>query len=1331
MKGHTPFFLFLAFLCGIVNSQVVINEVTSRGSLVDATGEEIDWIEIYNTGFSAVNLQDYGLSDDALTPLKWQFPNYILDPSTHMLVLANGVNSYATTNHWETAVVSNDTWKYFIGTSEPASNWETPAFDDGSWLSGTGGIGFGDGDDGTTIGSAISVYTRREFIIDDVDVIEGAKLHADYDDAFVAYLNGVEIARSGNIIGTPPAYNTTANSDHEAGMYAGYLPEEWNIDAAIINSLIVEGDNYLCIQTHNVTAGSSDISGNFWLSFGINTADTYFYAVPAWFVAPYEFNQTNFKLSNTGETLYLSDPSGAIIDSKYTGDIAYGQSVIRKPDGVASWCITTDITPGYTNNFSNCYAGYEPDPVFSVGSGFYPDATLLYLSVASPTAVIRYTTDGSAVTESSPLYTGAILLSANTIIAAKCFSTGGLLPSKLIRNTYFIDEDDYTLPIVSISIDPGSLFDFDTGIYELGCCYDVNYPYIGANFWQPWERYAHIEYFTETGIPQWNKDMSLEIHGGWSRAEAQKGFRVDFNNKYDGDLDYPLWGAKPDMGPINNFNLRSGGQHVWTYKFQDAFLAKVMKETHIDYEEWQPCFVFINGEAWGLYEIREKADEHFAESNYGVDNNKVDFFNAWSVLNGSDTGFVNMYGSLMSLDPTSTAYFNKFNQYVDYENYMDYYIGEIYYQNVDFGGYYWGANNMKLWREQNGGKFRFIMYDMDGAMGYFGEVPGTNYINLTRNPSYPNTFSQLFDRTLNNIPLRNYFVNRFADLINTIYLQDNMEEIIYSMRDSIVTEIPHQLSAWGAPTVATMDAYIETTLDYNYTRRNTARAHINSSFGLGGQRTVTLAVEPAGAGYIKLNTIIPTDLPWSGTYFDGVPVTMTAIANPGYTFNNWSSNDLIPGGSTDISISINMEESETFTANFTGTPETPAIIITEINYNSNNDFDAGDWIEIYNNSDNAIDISEWTIRDASDAYKYIIPYGTVLSVAERLIIAQKPELFAAIYPSVSNVVGGFNFEFDNSGDNIRIVDIAGNTITSVQYSDAPAWPVGADGTGRTLELVSFGAVPNNPISWFDGCLLGSPGFAYTPCNDAVLFDEINYNSSAAFDAGDWVEILNATTGSIDLSGWRFVDADDEAIFVFEDGLILEANERLVIANDITKFNTIHPTVTNYIGPFTFGLNSDGDELRLFNAESVLQFTMIYNNDAPWPVTPDGGSYTLELLDANGKMNNADNWFAGCQLGSPAEEFNPDCLVDIDNLVEGDFAIYPNPAHTYFIISTGDYAQLETVVQIIDASGKIIQEQSVIASDQIIVNTTQLSAGIYWVKISNATLQASKALVIEN
>jgi hypothetical protein len=1093
--------------------------------------------------------------------------------------------------------------------------------------------------------------------------------------------------------------------------------------------LIVSGDNYLCIQTHNVTAGSSDLSSNFWLSFGINTPGVFFDPIPAWFIAPVEFNQTNFKLSNTGETLYLSDADGNLIDSKYTGDIAFGQSAIRQPNGSASWCITTDITPTYTNNFASCYSGYEAEPVFSVESGFYPGATIIYISSPSPTATIRYTIDGSAVTEASPVYTGGVLLTENTVLSAKCFSTTGLLPSKLTKNSYFISEDDYTLPIISISIDPGSLFDYDTGIYELGCCYSPDYPYPGANFWQPWERYAHIEYFTPEGTPEWEKDMSLEIHGGWSRAEAQKGFRVDFSSKYDGSLDYPLWGAKPDMGPINNFNLRSGGQHVWTYKFQDAFLAKVMKETHIDFEEWQPCMVFINGDPWGMYEIREKADEHFAESNYGVDNNKVDFFNAWSVLNGSDTGFYNLYGNLMLLDPTTESYYNKFAQYMDVENYFDYYIGQIYYQNVDFGGYYWGVNNMKFWREQNGGKFRFIMYDMDGAMGYFGSIPSDNYINLTRNPNYPSVYSQIFDRTLNNIEYRNYFVNRFADLINTIYLQENMEDIIYEMRDSIIAEIPHQVERWGAPTVATVDYYIDFTLDYNLSRRAAARSHINTSFGLSGQKNITLEVSPPGAGYIKINTITPTELPWSGIYYNGVPVTITAIANPGYSFNNWESNDLIPGGSLEQSLTINLTDPETFTANFSGTPITPDIIVTELNYNSNNDFDAGDWVEIYNNGADDLDISSWEIGDNSNVYAYVFPLGTVLESGERLIVAQKPSDFSTIYPAVTNVVGGFAYDFSNGGDDIRITDIAGNIIYKMTYSDNDAWPKGADGTGRTLELISFAAPENNPESWFDGCLLGSPGTAYVPCNDAVVFGEINYNSNTFSDAGDWVELFNNTATTLDLSGWRFVDDVDSSVFVFNDGTILTAGDRLVVVADEVKFNTVYPLISEYTGAFNFGLNSDGEELRLFDNTGVLQFTMIYNNDIPWPLTADGGGYTLELLDANGKMNEGENWFEGCFLGSPGAAYDPACKVDIENINLGEITIYPNPATTYFVIEFDRFIPNVTI-QIIDAAGKVIENKNVVADNTVTISTKEFTAGVYFVRITSDEFETTKVLIVE-
>jgi len=1307
--------LFIVF-SSVLKSQVVINEIASRGTITDVSGEQSDWIELYNAGATPVNLWNYGLSDDVLNPLKWKFPALTINPDSYVLVLANGKNIITNINHWETAVNNDDVWRYFVGTSEPPSDWETPGFNDISWLIGDGGIGYGDGDDNTVIGTTPSVYMRQSFNVTDLTVLENAKFHADYDDAFIAYLNGVEIARSTNIFGTPPAYNTLATLDHEAAMYAGYDPELWEISAAIINSLLIEGTNFLCVQVHNAAFASSDLSSNFWLSFGINNEVEYFEDVPAWFPGSMEYNQTNFKISNTGETIYLSDVTGIILDSKYTGDLALSQSIARIPDA-GSWCITTGISPFISNNTAFCYGGYEPDPVFSINSGFYTGIQIVSISSVSPTSIIHYTTDGSEVTEISPIYTDAIIIDENTVISAKCFSSGILLPGKMIKQTYFINEDEYTLPILSISIDPGSLFDFDTGIYELGCCYDGAYPYYGANFWEPWERFAHIEYFTEDGIPQWNKDMALEIHGGWSRAEAQKGFRVDFKNEYDGELDYPLFGAKPELNSINNFNLRNGGQHVWTYKFQDAVLAKVMKETHIDYEEWQPCMLFINGEPWGLYEIREKADEHFVESNYGIDNNTVDFLNAWGALNGSDTGFINLYYQLMALDPVTDDFYNKFETNVDVKNYMDYYIGEIYYQNVDFGGYYWGVNNTKLWREQNGGKWRFLMYDMDGAMGYFGSVPSDNYIELTRNPYYPNVFSQIFDKVVDNTELRNYFVNRFADLINTIYKSENFDSIMYEMRDSIASEIPHQVEVWGEPTIGTMDYYLDYVIDYNVTRRNTARTHTNTSFDLDGQRTITLSVEPEGAGYIKINTIIPGVSPWTGIYFDGVPVTISAIANPGYTFSNWEANALIPLGSTEATLTINLDESEPFVAIFNGTETIPEIIVSEINYNSNNSIDAGDWVEIYNNSAIPIDLSDWNLKDRSDAYIFNIPFDTQLDPNDYLVIAENIEKFNSIYPGVTNVMGGFYFNFDNNGDDIKLFDLGNNLIFNVAYSDSLSWPKGADGTGRTLELITPGADPNNPSNWFDGCLRGSPGTYYTACENDIVFGEINYRSATVTDAGDWVELWNTTAIDIDISGWKFVDDEDTLLYTFLPGTILNAGERYVVANDLTKFDARHPIITNVTGPFLFGLNGSGEELRLIDNAGVIQFTIMYDDILPWPLEADGLGKTLELLDATGKMNEPENWFAGCPEGSPTTEFDADCTVSInENKTTFFVSVFPNPANESVFINIETIANNNITLIYSDNSGKILQKREFNASEIIEIKRNNLASGIYWIKI---------------
>src|SRR3989304_5604250 len=136
-------------------------------------------------------------------------------------------------DHYETVVFDNDTWKYFIGNSEPDSGWRRLDFDELNWLEGTGGFGFGDNDDNTVIEQAYAVYLRKKFMVIDSAKIAKAILHVDYDDAFVAYINDVEVARSG-ISGGHPAYNTPADFNHEAQLYQGQMPEGYTLDSGQI-----------------------------------------------------------------------------------------------------------------------------------------------------------------------------------------------------------------------------------------------------------------------------------------------------------------------------------------------------------------------------------------------------------------------------------------------------------------------------------------------------------------------------------------------------------------------------------------------------------------------------------------------------------------------------------------------------------------------------------------------------------------------------------------------------------------------------------------------------------------------------------------------------------------------------------------------------------------------------------------------------------------------------------------------------------------------------------------------------------------------------------------
>ena len=308
--------LIFIVLYSILSSQIHINELMSSNSntIYDEFGESSDWIELYNSGSDPINLAGYGLSDDVDDLYKWTFPSVFINPNSYLLIFASGVGSDNNVQHWETVINWGDTWNYFIGDEEPPLNWKEFGFMDDSWMSGPSGFGYGDGDDATIVPSVMSVFVRKSFYIESTEDVLEILLHVDYDDAFVAYINETEIARSN--IGVPsdgpPPYNQGANEWREAEIYSGGLPERFDIDIESIS--LQEGQNLLAIQVHNYDLASSDMSLIPFLTLGLNYIPDDPMGAPEILNLGSSSLHTNFKISSSGEQILLSDLSENIID---------------------------------------------------------------------------------------------------------------------------------------------------------------------------------------------------------------------------------------------------------------------------------------------------------------------------------------------------------------------------------------------------------------------------------------------------------------------------------------------------------------------------------------------------------------------------------------------------------------------------------------------------------------------------------------------------------------------------------------------------------------------------------------------------------------------------------------------------------------------------------------------------------------------------------------------------------------------------------------------------------------------------------------------------------
>lgn len=200
-------------------------------------------------------------------------------------------------DHWESVVYATDIWRYFPGTTDPGVYWNKRSFDDSSWPEGQGGIGYGDNDDNTVISPVMSLFMRIHFNVIDTSKINDVLFHMDYDDGFIAYINGTEIARAG-LTGNPPAYDASA-VNHDAEGTPVCFPAD--------KSVLVNGDNLLAVEVHNVSPTSTDMSAIPYLSFGMNDSTITYRPVPSWFQPPFVFSESSLPIVN------IETANGAVI----------------------------------------------------------------------------------------------------------------------------------------------------------------------------------------------------------------------------------------------------------------------------------------------------------------------------------------------------------------------------------------------------------------------------------------------------------------------------------------------------------------------------------------------------------------------------------------------------------------------------------------------------------------------------------------------------------------------------------------------------------------------------------------------------------------------------------------------------------------------------------------------------------------------------------------------------------------------------------------------------------------------------------------------------------
>lgn len=865
-------------------SQIIINEGSNKNYsiLPDEDGEFEDWIEIFNAGNTPIDLFGYSLSDNNDEPGLWTFPHDVLAPGEFRVVYCSEKNRFATEPFTDVMLDQG-----FI----PQVGWNEHLFTTPFVWDGVSNVVI------NVCSYVASGYTENSiFNLSQTDFNSSIFNYVDGSDASCGFNTGQisnvrpNIKINGIVIGDGDLQNATTSYPAPYGNWyfsarnqflfkaseliaAGITPGNIESIAFDVSYTIPTQYDYVFLSLNNV--GIDEFSGNFMNEMG------------------YQYH-TNFKINTNGENIYLFSPTDEIVSQLNVDAESIDLSIGRLPNGSSNIGLFLNPTPNGSNNGNQQYSEFALPPVFSVNSGVFQNVLNVTLFNANTgSSQIRYTLDGSDPTTNSTLYDGtAIQIFQTSVVKARCFKAG-LLPSEIKSASYLLGIN-HTTPILSLITDIDNLYGPNGNF---------------TNYNNDWLKSAHVQYFDET--PQHNllfsqaTGMIQDGGAGGSRYHPQHSFRLELDHGTVGGntVNYPLIPNKPERNQFSKIYLRNGSNQFQVLPHKDAMQVEMMCGPTNNYHSgWRPVSVYINGGYFGLYELREKFDSQFFEEYDNADPSSIEILSLsyfyGSILRaveGSVDSYYESYENWNNINTNNPSYIELMNSYFDVNYYIDYIIGETWMGNAD-----WPQNNIKIYRSNaTNNAWRFCIQDLELALnpnGWTDCYHGS--IERLINESPNNIFTNIWLNSMENNRFHDLFINRYADLMNSAYLNDSLVDIADQFFEETIIEMPRQFARWGDPNNVTgqMNDYINNNESFKadlLCRSEQVRNEIENIYNLPKQVNLELDVFPVGAGKIRINSIVPESYPWEGIYFDGIPVKMTAIANEGFVFSNWNDNSII------------------------------------------------------------------------------------------------------------------------------------------------------------------------------------------------------------------------------------------------------------------------------------------------------------------------------------------------------------------------------------------------------------------------------------------------------